>query len=174
MFLAPAVCALLILTIFPLIYGVRNTFYGWDLIKPGSQDVFVGLKNYADVLGSQAFWSSLVITFKFSFFSVIGAIVVGMGMALIFFYNLPGNLVVRALVLSAMVITPIIVGTSFKLMLNPEWGLLSRSLDAIGIQNDGFLANTKFVFADVDLHRHLAVVPACHDYHFIRPQRPAR
>lgn len=144
-FLMPAVIALLILTIFPLIYSLRNTFYGWDLIKPGSENVFVGLKNYVDVLTSPAFWEAMRVTVVYAFFCVAGSMLFGGLLAFVMFRNLPGNFLVRAFAISAMVISPVIIGTVFKLMLNPSWGLISWILSWFGIVNDGFLASTATV-----------------------------
>jgi multiple sugar transport system permease protein len=144
-FLCPAIIALLLLTIFPLIYSLRNTYFGWDLIKPNSQNIFVGLKNYRDVFTSTAFLKSLWITFLYSFSVVSGTMILGMILAFVMFQNLPGNLIVRALAIAAMVISPVIVGTSFKLMLNPSWGFISWLLSLVKITNSGYLANGKTV-----------------------------
>jgi multiple sugar transport system permease protein len=146
-FLGPAIIALLLLTIFPLIYSLRNTFFGWDLIKPNSQNLFVGLKNYRDVLASSAFQKSLWVTIEYSLVSVTGTVILGMILAFVMFQNLPGNLIVRVFSIAAMVISPVIVGTSFKLMLNPSWGFITWLLSLIRIANPGYLASAKTVLA---------------------------
>jgi multiple sugar transport system permease protein len=144
-FLAPSIVALLILTVFPLIYSLRNTFFGWDLIKPNSHDLFVGLKNYSDVLTAHAFQKSLWITFIYSFSTVVGTVLFGMILAFVMYQNLPGNLIVRTFAIAAMVISPVIVGTSFKLMLNPTWGLITWLLSLVNIVNPGYLASANTV-----------------------------
>ena len=144
-FLMPAVAALIILTVFPLLYSLRNAFYGWDLIKPGSENKFVGLRNFKDILSTPAFWSSLKTTVIYSFFSVAGTVLIGTMLALVMFRNLWGNFAVRTLSIAAMVISPAIIGTVFKLMLNPTWGLITWILSLLGIHNSGFLASSSTV-----------------------------
>jgi multiple sugar transport system permease protein len=144
-FLGPSIIALLLLTIFPLVYSLRNTFFGWDLIKPNSQNLFVGLKNYRDVITSSAFQKSLLITIGYSLATVTGTVVFGMILAFVMFQNLPGNIVVRTFAIAAMVISPVIIGTSFKLMLNPTWGFITWLLSLVNISNPGYLASAKTV-----------------------------
>ncbi len=142
-FLAPAVIALIMLTIFPLVYSLRNTFYGWDLIIPNSENDFVGFKNYINVLTSDAFWASMLVTVRYAFFCVVGSILFGGLMAIVMFRNLPGNFIVRTFAISAMVVSPVLIGTVFRLMLNPDWGLVSWILAQIGIESStGFLASS--------------------------------
>jgi multiple sugar transport system permease protein len=144
-FLGPSILALLLLTIFPLIYSLRNTFFGWDLIKPNSQNLFVGLKNYRDVITAPAFQKSLRITIEYSLATVTGTVIFGMILAFVMFQNLPGNVVVRTFAIAAMVISPVIVGTSFKLMFNPSWGSITWLLSLVKIPNPGYLAGAKTV-----------------------------
>ena len=144
-FLLPTVIALLLLTIVPMLYTLQLTFFDWNLITPNSRYQFIGFRNYIDVLTDRTFHNSMWVSFRYSFFSVIGTIVIGMIMALIFFKNLPGSLIVRTLVISAMVISPVIVGTMFRLMLNPGWGFISWLLSLVGIENPGFLAQSHTV-----------------------------
>lgn len=148
-FLAPAVIALLILTIYPIVFAVRSSFFGWDLMKPGSQNIFVGLKNYIDVFKAHDFWRSLWITCEFSFFSVLFTMVVGSLMAFLMIRNLFGNLIVRTFSIAAMVITPVIVGTAWKLMYNPDWGLVSYLLSIVGISHQSFLSSESTVLPAV-------------------------
>jgi multiple sugar transport system permease protein len=150
-FLGPSIIALLLLTVFPLVYSFRNTFYGWDLIKPNSQNFFVGLKNYHDVITSAAFLKSLRVTVIYSFWAVGGTVVFGTILAFVMFRNLPGNLIARTLCIAAMVISPVIIGTSFKLMLNPSWGLISWLLSLAGIVNPGYLAKGSTVLPAIIL-----------------------
>jgi len=54
-FLAPAIIALAGLSLYPLIFSLKTSFFGWDLIKPGSDQNFVGFRNYVTVLTNRAF-----------------------------------------------------------------------------------------------------------------------
>lgn len=55
--------------IIPFVYGVYLTFTDWDGVAKVKN--FIGLKNYAGVMQDKAFWSSLLLTFKYVIVVVI-------------------------------------------------------------------------------------------------------
>ncbi|CAA7600910.1 Binding-protein-dependent transport system inner membrane component [Acididesulfobacillus acetoxydans] len=145
LFLAPAIAALILLTIYPMLYSLKISFFNWNLTVPGSQNQFVGLQNYAEILKHGEFWHSLWITICFTFFSVLFCMVIGTSLAFLMFQNLKGASIVRTFVISAMVIAPIIVGTAWRLMYNPGWGLINYFLSVAGIGGRPFLAQASTV-----------------------------
>lgn len=68
-FAGPAVISFILVVIIPMIYGVYLTFTSWDGFSNAKP--FVGLANYGAVFQDQAFWTSLWITVKYVFLSVI-------------------------------------------------------------------------------------------------------
>ncbi len=151
LFLLPAIICLAVLSVYPLLFSLKNSFFNWDLIKPGSQENFIGFKNYIAILKDDAFWVALWITLKYTFFSVSAALVFGMAMAFLFFRNLFGTWVVRTIVIAAMVISPVIVGTLWRLMYSPDYGLVNYIIGLVGIPPQSFLANTNSVLASLIL-----------------------
>jgi multiple sugar transport system permease protein len=144
-FLLPAIICLAVLSIFPLLFTFTTSFFGWDLIKPGSQSNFVGFYNYVNVLTSESFWFSTFITLEYTFISVALAMCAGTALAFLFYQDLVGTWVVRTVVMAAMVISPVIIGTLWRLIYNPDIGLLTFLLESIGIRGTSFLANNKTV-----------------------------
>jgi multiple sugar transport system permease protein len=151
LFLAPAVIALLIFSIFPLIYSLKISFYNWDLIKPGSQGIFVGFENYKNIITSSDFLKSLVITLEFTAASVIVSMLVGVALAFFLYQDLKGASIVRTLIIAAMIMTPVVIGTAWRLMYNPGWGLINYFLDVIGIGGRPFLAQASTVIPAIVL-----------------------
>lgn len=147
LFLLPAVVCLALLSIFPLIYTFSISLLGWNLIQPGSQQLFVGLHNYIDVLTSTSFWHSTLITLEYTAASVILAMFVGIAIAFLFYQNLHGTWIIRTIVMSSMVISPVIIGTLWRLMYNPELGLITFLFDCVGIHGTSFLSNNRTVLA---------------------------
>jgi len=145
MFLAPAIAALVLFTIYPLLYSIKISLFKWNMTVPGSGDQFIGLGNYINVLQDAEFWHALWITVSFTFFSVIFCMIVGVALAFLMFQNLKGANIVRTFVIAAMVIAPIIVGTAWRLMYNPGWGLINYFLSVIGISGNPFLAQSSTV-----------------------------
>jgi len=145
LFLAPAVIALIVFSIFPLIYSLKISFYNWNLIKPETSKSFIGFTNYINIFKSPSFWKSLVVTAKFMIGSVIGSMIIGIAMAFLLYQNLRGTKIVTTLIISAMVTTPVVIGTAWRLMYNPSWGLINYLLGLIGIRGRAFLAQSSTV-----------------------------
>ena len=66
LFLLPAALWVLCFTVFPLLYGVRLSFYN---VKIGKPDQFVGLANYAHFLRDSHAHNALAVTLAFAFLS---------------------------------------------------------------------------------------------------------
>jgi multiple sugar transport system permease protein len=150
-FLFPAIFALALFAFFPLIYSLRTSFFGYELLSPGSNKNFVGFLNYANVIRSIAFWEGAQVTIVYMFWSVTLAMLIGTAMAFLFYQNLFGSWIVRTVVISAMVISPVIIGTLWRLMYNPDFGLVSYLLEQIGIGRTSYLANTNTVLGAIIL-----------------------
>ena len=57
----PAVAAMLAVTAFPILYAGWLSLFRYDLRFPAAR-TFVGLDNYASILGSEVWWSALANT----------------------------------------------------------------------------------------------------------------
>ena len=65
MFHMPAIVLLTLITMVPLIYNIRISFYDFSLTRAGNRDIFVGLENYKMILSDHEFWNSMWVTAKF-------------------------------------------------------------------------------------------------------------
>lgn len=68
-FALPGMFCFFAVVIIPFVYGVYLTFTDWDGVAKVKN--FIGLKNYAGVMQDKAFWSSLLLTFKYVIIVVI-------------------------------------------------------------------------------------------------------
>lgn len=110
-FILPALIFLLAFVLYPLIYNIRMSFLQVDVSTLYSEQPFVGLKNYIDVLTSKLFRSSLINTFVFTIISIVFQFIIGFALALLFSKPFPGNNFLRGLMLICWMI-PILVATS--------------------------------------------------------------
>lgn len=78
-FLFPALFAITMVILVPLLYGIYTSFTNSD----GYNMSFIGLENYRQLLTDSNFLSSLWLTIRFSFVTVIGVNVIGLGFALL-------------------------------------------------------------------------------------------
>lgn len=68
-FAGPATILFFTVVIIPFIYGTFLTFTSWDAISTNHH--FVGLSNYIQVFKDPEFFSQLILTFKYVFFTVL-------------------------------------------------------------------------------------------------------
>ncbi|HXF60524.1 MAG TPA: sugar ABC transporter permease, partial [Caldilineaceae bacterium] len=84
-------------TLFPFAYAAYLSLHRYHLVQPGHP--FVGLRNYARVLGDELFLAALTNTLVFTAASAVGVLLVGLLTALLLNRRLPGFGLLRALVL---------------------------------------------------------------------------
>lgn len=145
LFLAPAIIGLLVLTIYPLVYGLRLSLIDYELLSASATGEWNWFQNYTNLFQDKAFWNALGITIKFTVYAVVLEMLVGLGLALLLSQELRGAGLARTVIISAMVMTPVIVGTAWRLMYNPGWGLINYFLGLFGIPQQAFLAQANTV-----------------------------
>ena len=125
LFLLPAVAWVLCFTVFPLLYGLRLSFYN---VKIGAPDEFVGLANYRHFFQDQRALSSLAITLIFVFCGVVVQMILGMALALLFNRPLPARATLRTVMTAPLFATPIAAGFLFVTIFYEEGGLVNGLL----------------------------------------------
>ena len=151
-FLAPTVVLLLALTVYPLFYIVRISLYR---LTPGGE-VFVGMENFLrlfqDAFFHQALWHTLV------FAAVALALELGLGLvlALLLDSRIRARGLWRSLFLLPMILPPVVAGVIWRLIYNPNFGVLNGLLQALGIDTtqltwlaDPSVALLSVIFVDV-------------------------
>lgn len=94
---------------------------------------FVGLKHYRVVLGGGGPGGALVNTLVFTTVSVAGSVTLGFAFALLLDRRTRARRLVRSLALAPFVIPPIVGAFSWKMMLDPNFGILNYALTLIGV-----------------------------------------
>lgn len=61
-FLIPWFCFFVVFTVYPFLYGFKVSFYDFTI----SRSKFIGLDNYIEAFGNEAFWRSLIATFQYA------------------------------------------------------------------------------------------------------------
>ncbi len=90
--------------------------------------MFIGFDNYLEAFSDPLFWSALRVTGKFIGIAVPIELVIGIGLALAFQREFRGIRIVRTIFLIPMMVTPVIVGLTWRFMLNPEVGIIDYIL----------------------------------------------
>ena len=129
--LAPLVAMLIAFTVYPLIYNVWLSFHEYAPFK--RRLVYVGWENWSTLLADTRFWESLSVTFVYFSIALAIELVLGMAIALLLDSDAPGFGLLRALLTLTLVIPPAITGMMFLLLEDPEFGVLTYALEAVGL-----------------------------------------
>jgi multiple sugar transport system permease protein len=127
LFILPTIAFLIVFNIFPLIYSLGFSFteYRASLNKPA---VFVGLRNYRELLSDPGIWDNFTITAQYVIVSVGGQMIVGFGLALLLNRAFQQKGLVTTLLLLPMMLSPAVVGLFWKLLYDPSWGPVNYAL----------------------------------------------
>lgn len=131
--LAPALITMTLVGFWPLVYSLWISLTGFMPTNPDSFQGFIGLDNYVAALSSGQFWNSVWLTVLFTVLSTGCALLLGLGLAILFNMDLPGFRLLRVMILIPMLITPIAIGIMWRVMFIPNGGLLNYLLGMVGI-----------------------------------------
>lgn len=135
LFLAPAVVLYTLFVIYPLVGSARLSLFD---AEPGGGEEFVGLDNFRLLFGdprwSTFFWRAVRNTGQF--FAIHMVVQNSLGLLLAVLLTAPvlrARSVLRALIFSPTVISVVLVGFVWQLILSPLWGVSTTLLDAVGL-----------------------------------------
>lgn len=133
-FLGPAVAALLIIGIVPLVFAVYTSFHRYQLTNLRSTP-FIGLDNFHAVMVDPSFWDAMGRTMVFLVMVLPIQIVFGLGIALLL--HRPGLGLLRTLTRLSLVIpmatTYAVVGLLGQVMFNIKYGVVNQLLGFLGV-----------------------------------------
>ncbi len=136
-FLAPAVLVYTAIMIVPLFNTLRLSLF----TEVDQERVYVGLENFRTLFGdprwSESFWNALGNNFWFFFIHMLVQNPIGILLAaLLSNPRLRFSALYRTAIFVPTILSFVIVGFAWKLILSPIWGIAPEMLDAVGL---GFL-----------------------------------
>ncbi|TDD72599.1 sugar ABC transporter permease [Jiangella aurantiaca] len=134
LFLLPAFAFFGLMFYLPIGNVIANSF------NTGPQaDVYAGLENYRRALDDSAVHNSFTVTVVFGAATTIGAIVLGLGLAMVLNQRLRGRVVFRAMLLVPYLTSVAIIGLLWRNILDPQLGILNRVLSDLGLPTQTWL-----------------------------------
>ena len=134
-FLAPAVLIYTLVMIYPIL---SSLWLSLSHTTVGGQN-FVGLANYQRLLGSELYREPLLNALKNNlFFFVLHMLIqnpVGLLLAVLLGMKLRGTAIYRTILFTPTVLSVVIVGFAWKLILNPAWGVQRSLLAPLHLQS---------------------------------------
>ena len=131
LFVSPFFILFAIVGLFPLGYTAWVSLHDWNLI--GGKGDFVGLDNFANVLGQPNFRTGLRNTFSIFLLSSVPQVLTGLVLAAVLNANLRAKTFWRMGVLLPYVVAPVAVGLIFSKMFADQSGLINTILGNVGI-----------------------------------------
>ena len=138
----PAILMFLGFVIFPILMAGYYGFYKWK--GYGAPTNFVGLDNYKTILRDSAFQAALWHNGVIVVSSLVIQGPIALGLALLLNQKVRGQSAIRVLIFVPYVISEVIVGTAWSLLLQTS-GAVNGVLDAIGLGSlkQDWLSNPK-------------------------------
>ena len=137
--LGPCALYLIAFSIYPLVVSLIRSFQDYDSRADSWR--WVGLGNYRELFTSPEFWHVVEHTAIFTFGGVAIQVVLGTALALFFNQRLRGASIVRVILILPMLLTPIVVGLMWRMLLNPDWGMLNWIVERLGIHDVQWLSD---------------------------------
>jgi multiple sugar transport system permease protein len=110
--------------LYPFVLGAYYSFLNYAAVRPNP--TFVGLDNFKTVLSDPVFWTSVRVTAVYAVVATAVETVLGVGIAMLLNRSsLVGKVFERVLILPLM-IAPVIAGVIWRLMFNPQFGILNH------------------------------------------------
>ena len=128
---APAVIVLFLIVVLPIAFNLYLAFTKWTVGL--GQPVFVGFDNFIDLVSDDRVWNGVQVMVYFSGLSL--ALEIGLGLLIALYFNreFRGSEIVQAIYIFPFAATPVAVALIWRIMLNPEIGVLNYLLRGIGL-----------------------------------------
>lgn len=154
LFIAPALVGLTLFFVLPTLRAAEISLTDWNLMRAPR---FVGLSNYEKLWSDGTFWESLRLTLVYVCYNIP----VQTGLALfiaVLADRLARQVWVRAVMIAPYLISNVVAGLIWLLMLDPLIGMTNVFLDLIGVGKQGFLSSpdqSLISVAAINIWRHV-------------------
>jgi len=128
----PALIAIFLLAAYPILQSAWISLHKYNLKRPRVFQ-FIGLDNFASIVASPEFWSSLWITLQFTVLVVTTVSVLGVCVALLLDMPFKGRGVLRTLILLPWAIPPVVNGLMWQWIYDAKIGALNGLLVSLGL-----------------------------------------
>lgn len=147
--LAPSLLVLLIFVILPVVAAFYLSLTSWQARSVGAE--FIGLQNYLALLSGDDLWNALRNTVVFTVLKISMDLVLSLGIANFLNQKLRGIGVFRTLYFLPVITSVVAVGAVWRVIYNPNFGLLNSMLESFGLPAQRWLADPNLALLSVTL-----------------------
>jgi multiple sugar transport system permease protein len=146
--IAPAMTVLLALTIFPSIYMFVAALTRISP-NPDTPWEFAGADNFLRLFADEQFHASLLNTLTFAFFAVSIEFLLGLGLALLLDRHIRRLNFLKTLLMLPMMLPPIAVAITWKLIYEPQFGILNEIMFQLGLPLQAWAGDVKLAMFSI-------------------------
>ena len=138
--IAPAILAILLLSVYPLLQGIWISLLNYDMTKANAPNfgTFAGLKNYLVVFANSKYRNAVMNSVVWTLVNIVIQLALAMGVALILNEKLKGRGVFRTMALLPWAIPAAISALTFSALYDTKIGVFNAILIRLGILNEGY------------------------------------
>lgn len=129
----PAILLFIVFFIYPLSYGLGLSFTDWDGLSATKN--YVGFQNFTDFFQDRRAIGDIKNTLMFGLISPILLNVFGFLLALLLDKEIKGKNLARTIIYLPAIISPLIMGYVWLMILRPDSGFLFNVLQALNLEN---------------------------------------
>jgi multiple sugar transport system permease protein len=133
LYILPALAVMLLVIAYPVYYTVYLSFFNTPPSLAMADKTFVGIDNYARIVGSNSFHEVTVNTFIWAFASTLFSFVLGFGAALILDREFVGRGLLRATLLVPYVISAVAASYIWRWIYHSDFGVIGAATVALGL-----------------------------------------
>lgn len=134
-FILPWIIGFVVFTAGPMVASMYFSLTDYNVLQP---PLWVGLENYRQVVSDELFHQSLWNTIVYTLMYVPSHMAVALGLALLLTANIRGVPFWRTLFYIPSITPVVAVAILWRWLLNPNGGLVNRSLALVGIAGPGW------------------------------------
>jgi multiple sugar transport system permease protein len=144
---APFLIAYVAFLIFPVLLGLRLSFYNSSLVSGDAQ--FLGLANYKELFGDSDFWLSLWHTVLFTLLSTPPLVILSLVLALLANRAIPARWFFRLSFFAPWVLPSSVIALIWVWLYQPGFGLINSYLISLGLPEVDWLAGENVAMLSV-------------------------
>lgn len=142
LFIAPALIGFLLFCLVPIVYSLYLSFHQWNM---ATQPVYIGMKNYQELLHDDLAWKSMRVTLYYTLLSVPLSNIIALAMALLMNANVKGRSVFRTIFYVPSIVPAVAAAALWTFIFNPFNGVLNTLVGLLGLPKQQWIYSAKQV-----------------------------
>jgi multiple sugar transport system permease protein len=128
----PALIALALIFVYPLLYSLWLSLHVYNITRPAR---WAGIDNYLLIIEDARVWESFGVSVTFAVTSLTLQFLIGFGIALLLHRVILFRGLIRTIIIIPLLLTPVVLGLNWRLMLNLDWGIINYFVRLLGFRD---------------------------------------